>query len=309
MPTSPKKNGANLSRARQQFELLLAKVAQARRAHADWAASARRLRELGRRELDPILEQFNIYARQLIEVFDRSYSHSALNEAERVALAHSICVLADRILSRGDDGEVSQLYSRYHGSDYDKRRSRFGPPVFELGDMLLCDTYPVACSWDEEAEQEEAEELHAKLVGLILTLPAEQQEALLEQANAGYVDADPVTLRMLEVELEQLLRPGAARFGVKKIERQINVIEDYLIDIEFDTVGIQFSLMLELNLPRSAQLTELLARQCVRLQKHALEQQLEDIVCDLADFRDISKLKSWIRETQQHAEQGMPVHH
>jgi hypothetical protein len=309
MPTSSRKPGAKLARARLEFESLLAKVAEARSAHARWEASAARLRELGRRVLDPLEAQFNVYARQLIQVFDQAYGHTALNDPDRTAIADSICTLASRMLNSGEDSDIKQFYDRYSGSNYDDDRKRFGVQLREIGDMLLADTYPTVCKCDEEAEQEQAEELHAKLVGHILTLPSGQQPALLEQANAGYVNGDALALQMLEIELEQLRRPGAAHLRIRQLEWKIHVIEDYLADLEFDTVGIQFSLMVRLNLPGTSELTEHIARQCVRLQKHALEYQLESIACDVADFRDIGKLKAWLKEKQQHGEQAAPPYH
>jgi hypothetical protein len=301
--------GAKLARARQEFESLLVKVADARNTHARWEASAARLRDLGRRVLDPLEAQFNVYARQLIQVFDQAYGHSALNDPDRTAIAESICTLASRMLNSSDDSDIKQFYDRYSGSSYDADRKRFGVQLREIGDMLLADTYPAACKLDEEAEQEQAEELHAKLVGHILTLPAGQQAARLEQANAGYVNGDALALQMLEIELEQLRQPGAAHLRIRQLERKIDVIEDYLADLEFDTVGIQFSLMVRLNLPGTSELTEHIARHCVRLQKHALEYQLENIACDVADFRDITKLKAWLKEKQQQGEPATPVHH
>lgn len=309
MPTRSTKPGAKLARARQEFESLFAKVAEARRTHARWEASAVRLRELGRRTIAPLEDQFAVYARQLIQVFDKAYGHSTLDEHGRAVIAETICTLACRILHTRDDSEIKQFYNRYSGSDYETDRWHFGTQLREIGGMLLDDTYPVACSMDEEAEQEQAEELHAKLVGIILTLPAEQQPALLEQANAGYVNSDALALLMLEIEMEQSRRAGVARFGIRQLQRKIEVIESYLSDLEFDTIGIQFSLMVQLNLPGTTQITEHIASQCVRMQKHALEYQLENIACDVADFRDIAKLKAWLKEKQQDSEHAAPVHH
>lgn len=309
MPTPRTKPGAKLARARQEYESLLAKVAEARANHARWEASAVRLRDLGRRVLDPLEEQFNVYARQLIKIFDQAYGHTTLNDPERTAIAESICTLASRMLHSTDDSDIKHFYKRYSGSDYDSDRSRFGTELREIGDMLLADTYPVRCSWDPEAEQEQAEELHARLVGIILTLPAEQQPALLEQANAGYVNADALALQMLEIELDQVRQPGTGHLRIRQLEKRIEIIEDYLGDLEFDTIGIQFSLMVQLNLPGTPGLTEHIARNCVHLQKHALEYQVENIACDVADFRDIAKLKAWIREKHQNTGDAPPVHH
>ncbi|MYN10072.1 hypothetical protein [Pseudoduganella aquatica] len=309
MPSPSTKPGAKLDRARQEFEILLAKLAEARRMHARWEASAVRLRELGRRTLEPLEEQFNVYARQLIKVFDQAYGHSTLNDSERVAIAESICTLANRMLNTSGDNEIQQFFDRYSSSEYGVNRMHFGPVLREIGDMLLADTYPMSLSWNEEEDQEQAEELHAKLVRVILTMPPEQQPALLEQADAGYINGDPVALRVLEIEMEQGRRPGSAHLGRKQIEQSIEALEDYLIDVEFDTVGIQFSLMVKLNLPATTQLTEYVARQCVRMQKHLLEHQLENIACDVADFRDIAKLKAWLKEKQRNTESAAPTHH
>jgi hypothetical protein len=309
MPTPRTKPGAKLDRARQEFDSLLAQVAEARATHARWEASAERLRELGRRVLDSLEEQFNVYARQLIQVFDQAYAHTTLNDPERSAIAESICTLANRVLTWADDSDIKHVYNRYSGSDYESDRSRFGTQLREIGDMLLADTYPERCAWDPEAEQEQAEELHAKLVGIILTLPAGQQPALLEQANAGYVNGDALTLQMLEIELDQIRRPGAGHLRIRQLEKRIDLMGAYLDELEFATMGIQFSLMVRLNLPGTPELTEHIARHCVHLQKHALEYQLENIACDVADFRDIAKLKAWIKEKQQHTGQAAPVHH
>jgi hypothetical protein len=45
------------------------------------------------------------------------------------------------------------------------------------------------------------------------------------------------------------------------------------------------------------------------MQKHLLEHQLENIACDVADFRDIAKLKAWLKEKQRNAESTAPTHH
>ena len=309
MPTSSTKRRAKLASAREEFESLLAKLAEARRTYARWEASAARLRELGRCTLDPLEQQFGVYARQLIHVFDQAYSHSTLNDPERVAIAETICTLADRMLSTSDDSEIQQFYVRYSSSEYGVDRKRFGPVLREIGDMLLAETYPVSCSWNEEEEQAEAEELHAKLVGVILTRPPQEQPALLEQADAGYINGDPIALRVLEIELDQGRQPGAAHLARKQLEQNIEDIEAYLEGIEFNTVGIQFSLMVQLNLPGSTEITEYIARQCVRMQQHLLEHQLENIACDVADFRDIAKLKAWLKEKQQDPERVPPTHH
>lgn len=309
MSSPSTKPAPKLARSRQKFEILLVKLAEARRAYARWEASAARLRELGRRTLDPLAEQFNVYARQLIRVFDQAYGNSTLNNSERASIAESICILADRVLSTSEDNEIQQFYDRYISSEYGVDRTQFGPVLREIGDMLLADTYPVSLSWREEEDQEEAEELHARLVRTILTMPPEQQPALLEQADAGYINSDPVALRLLEIEMGQARRPGSAHLGRKQLEQNIEVVEDYLIDVEFDTVGIQFSLMVKLNLPATTQLTEYIARQCVRMQKHLLEHQLENIACDAADLRDIAKLKAWLKEKRRNAESATPTHH
>ncbi|WP_377702422.1 hypothetical protein [Pseudoduganella sp. UC29_71] len=309
MPTPSTKRGAKLARAREEFESLLAKLAEARRTYARWEASAARLRELGRCTLDPLEQQFGVYARQLIQVFDQAYGHSTLNDPERVAIAETICTLADRMLSTSDDSEIQQYYDRYSGSEHGVDCNRFGPVLREIGDMLLADSYPVSCSWNEEEDQAQAEELHAKLVGVILTMPPQEQPALLEQADASYINADPIALRVLEIELDQGRRPGAAHLTRKQLEQSIEDIEAYLEDLEFNTVGIQFSLMVQLNLPGSTEITECIARQCVRMQQHLLEHQLENIACDVADFRDIAKLKAWLREKQQDPERAPPSHH
>jgi hypothetical protein len=309
MPIPSSKPGTKIAAARQELEAVLVKLAEARSSYARWEATAVRLRELGRRTLNPLEEQFGVYARQLIRVFDTAYGNGTLTEPERTSIAETICVLADRMLSTNDDSEIRQFYNRYSGSDYRADRARFLPVLREVGDLLLADTYPVSCSFDEEGDQAEAEELHAKLVGIILTLPQEQQAYLLEQANAGYINEDPIALRVLDIELDLTRRPGTARLGVRQISRKVEFIEDYLEDLEFDTVGIQFSLMVQLNLPGSPPFTESIAQHCVRLQKHLLEHQLENIACDVADFRDMAKLKAWLKEKQQNKDEAAPVQH
>ncbi|SFV13640.1 hypothetical protein [Pseudoduganella namucuonensis] len=302
MSTPSVKSKAGAARGRQHFLSLLDKLHAARADYAAWEKSAATLRELAATRLGPLSEQFGVYTRQLIMVLDRSHSHRALSEAERKLVAESICMLADGVLRQDEDPEVKQLYNRYSGGDFDREMAQQEERIKKM----IRDAHagaPEPAGEAELARRKEVAALHGKLRAALRALPpSERVDLLLEQADVFYIDDYLEGLQLTEIELEQLSQPGVDYLSEQRLRICNAAIEDYLDDLEFDTVGIQFSLIMQLGLPGREPLTEEAGRHCLRQQQALIQNQLDNIACDVVDFLDINKLKVWLREKQEYKE-------
>lgn len=309
MSTPSVKSKAGPARSRQHFLSLLEKLHTARADYAAWEKSAATLRELARTRLGPLSEQFGIYTRQLIMVLDRSHGHRALSEAERKMVAESICMLADGVLRQERDPELKRLYNRYSGSDFDSEMAQQEDRIKKMIRDAQAGA-PQPSGKAELARRKEAAALHGKLrAALRAQPPSERVDLLLEQADAFYIDDYLEGLQLTEIEVEQLSQPGVDYLSEQRLRVCNRAIEDYLDDLEFDTVGMQFSLIIQLGLPGREPLTEELGRHCLLRQQAMIQAQLENIACDVADFVDIDKLKAWLKEKRDHDEQRLAVHH
>ncbi|CAN7621640.1 hypothetical protein LJR289_004609 [Pseudoduganella sp. LjRoot289] len=309
MPKNRAKSQAEPAQARQQFETLLAKLPAARADYAAWEAIAARLRHLAKTKLGPLSEQFCAHTRELILVFEEGHSHPSLNKDERAMIAETICMLADGYLLKHDDSDVAQLYQRHSGRHHaEVRAERHAAMDKMLADAVGGEPHPDLVPETEQVLQKAANAMRAKLVAAIRTLPSEQQPDLLELADVACVNQDVLALMALEIELEHLQQPGAAHLDYEQLQHHIMVLDDYLADLEFDTVGIQFSLIVQLSLPGNGQLTEHIGRQSLHQQQFLMERQMEHIACDVVDLRDIAELKAWLKEKQQYAERQGPVY-
>ena len=309
MPKPSAKPKADLAQTRQQFAALLAKLPVARADYAAWEATAARLRNLAETKLGPLSRQFSTYTRELIMVFEENHSHPSLSPAERAMVSDSICLLADSYLHKYNDSEIKQLYQRHSGRDYDEMRAELNASMEQmLAEAADGQPHPGLPPETERVLQKAANAMRAKLTAAIRTLPPTQQLDLLSQADVACVNQDVLALMTLEIELAQLQQPGAAHLNSKRLQHHIMVLEDYLADLEFDTVGIQFSLIVQLSLPGAGQLTEHIGRQSLHQQQLFLARQMENIACDVVDLRDIAELKVWLKEKQEYAERQAPVY-
>lgn len=309
MPKNRAKPKFDPAQARQQFESLLAKLPAARTEYVNWEAIAARLRHLAETKLAPLSEQFSAYTRELILVFEENHSHPSLTQAERTMIANAICLLADGYLHQHNDSDIQQLYQRHSGRTHDEMRAE-RPAAMDkmLAEAFGGQSHPDLSPETEQVLQQATKAMRTKLVTFIRTLPAEQQPDLLAQADVACVNQDVLALMTLEIELAQLQQPGAAHLGKKQLQHDITVLDDYLADLEFDTVGIQFSLIVQLSLPGAGQLTEQIGHQSLRQQQRFMEQQMERIACDVVDLRDIAALKAWLKVKLRHSQRQPPVY-
>lgn len=315
---------AKLIRARKHFDGLLAKVRTRRREYGNWVATAATLREMARTTLDPMSGQFGVYIRQLILVLHQAHGHPALDDSERATLSGFICELAEDVLRQDDDGEFEQIYNLHSGSDYQSDRARQEEDMAEMRDKFhqlqlgqMGDGGAGAGGAADAADADDGgasrqatvDALYGRLGAAIRALPPAQQQDLQERLDAAYVDSDVTGCMMLDIELDQLRQPGAGAMDRDQLLRHCGVLEDYIDGLEFETVGIQFSLIIQLQLPGGQPLTERIGRECLLAQKAFLEEELEHLACDVADFQDIAKLKVWVKARQEYDERRTGMRH
>jgi hypothetical protein len=298
MPNATAAPNAAALRGRKQIQSLLEELHAARAEYAAWELTAAKLRKLANDEVRPLALQFSVHTRQLILVFDQGYGHAALHEAERAVIAETICLLADGFLRTNDDPEIKLLYNRYSGGDYDGERAKHKADLRKMIEGENSKPTAAERNAQQLAAQKQVSVLRGKLLPMIDSLPSEQQSALREQADAAYVNSDTLSLQVLEIELEQRGGIGGDTLGSGRIRRYKQILQDYLDDLEFDTVAIQFSLIMHLGLPGMEPLTQHSGRQHLLRQKSIFEDQLGNIACDVVDLRDVSKLKAWVKQRQ-----------
>lgn len=298
MPNATAAPNAAALRGRQQFQSLLDELHTTRAEYAAWELTAAKLRRLANEEVRPLARQFSVHTRQLILVFDQGYGHAALHEAERAVIAETICLLADGFLRTNVDPEIKVLYNRYSGGNYDAERAKHEADLRRMVEDNECK--PTAAKLDAQqlAAQQQVSVLRGKLLTIIDSLPYEQRTARREQADAAYVNNDTLSLQVLEIELEQGGGTGGGTLGSGRIRRYRQILQDYLEELEFDTVAIQFSLIMHLGLPGMEPLTQQSGRQHLLRQRSIFEDQLGNIACDVVDLRDVTKLKAWVKARQ-----------
>ncbi len=111
---SPRRAAGPPSRARKQFNALVQKLEAERAELAHWRSHLPGIRAIADGTLVPLLQAFDACQRNLLLLYDKSWSNKLLGKRDREKLSDLICNTAmDVMQAGGDDDVVKAIYDRH----------------------------------------------------------------------------------------------------------------------------------------------------------------------------------------------------
>jgi hypothetical protein len=167
---------------------------------------------------------------------------------------------------------------------------------------------PASARAREQRQAAEADQLKQTVRGIFRKLVSDlhpdretdvgehaRKTALMQRVNVAYAANDLLGLLELQLEIEQIDQAGLDNLSEERIRQYNKILEAQLRELERETANIEYAAMLEMGADVRGRLTPQALLRCMRDDIAEMQAKLEAIVADLEEFRDVHKLKAWLK--------------
>ena len=137
----------------------------------------------------------------------------------------------------------------------------------------------------------------------------DRKTALMQRVNVAYAANDLLSLLELQLEVEQIDRAGLNSLGDERIRQYNKILEGQLREIEGEITGFEHSASMQIGGKIRVRLTPEILLRGLLTDIAEMQAKRDALVEQLADFRDINKLKVWLKTykpftVQEHDDAG-----
>jgi hypothetical protein len=122
-----------------------------------------------------------------------------------------------------------------------------------------------------------------------------RKTALMQRVNVAYAANDLLGLLELQLEIAQIDQAGLENLGEERIRQYNRILEGQLREIERETANIEYAAMFEMGGNVRGRLTPQALLRSMRDDIAQMQARLDAIVADVEAFRDVHKLKAWLK--------------
>jgi len=122
----------------------------------------------------------------------------------------------------------------------------------------------------------------------------ERKTALMQRVNVAYAANDLLGLLELQLESEQIGQTDLNNLSEERIKQYNKILNGQLREIEREIDSIEYS-VLEMRGQARGRLTPQALLRCLRVDIAEMQAKLDAIVADLEAFRDVNKIKAWLK--------------
>ena len=122
-----------------------------------------------------------------------------------------------------------------------------------------------------------------------------RKTALMQRVNVAYAANDLLGLLELQLEIEQVDQADLDKLSEERIKQYNKILDGQLREIARETASIEYSAALEMGGQVRGRLTPQAMLRCLRVDIAEMQATLDGIVADLDAFRDVNKLKAWLK--------------
>jgi hypothetical protein len=122
-----------------------------------------------------------------------------------------------------------------------------------------------------------------------------RKTALMQRVNAAYAANDLLGLLELQLEIEQIDQAGLDNLSEERIKQYNKILDGQLREIERETASIEYSAAMEMGRQARGRLTPQALLRCLNVDIVEMRAKLQAIVAELEEFRDVNKLKAWLK--------------
>lgn len=131
-----------------------------------------------------------------------------------------------------------------------------------------------------------------------------RKTALMQRVNAAYAANDLLGLLELQLEIEQIDQAGLNDLSEERIKQYNKILDGQLREIERETAGIEHAAELEMGGKVRGRLTPQTLLRCLHVDIAEVQARIDAIALDLEAFRDVNKLKAWLKAYRPPAKVG-----
>lgn len=127
--------------------------------------------------------------------------------------------------------------------------------------------------------------------------PAERERktALMQRVNVAYAANDLLGLLELQLEVEQLDQAGLDNLSEERVKQYNKIIDGQLREIEREIADIEYMAAPAMGGKPCGQLTPQAMLGCLLVDIAEMQARLDAIAAELDEFRDVDKLKAWLK--------------
>lgn len=123
----------------------------------------------------------------------------------------------------------------------------------------------------------------------------ERKTALMQRVNVAYAANDLLGLLALQLEIEQIDQADLDQLSEERIKQYNKILNGQLRELERETAGIEFAAAQEMGGQQRGRLTPQALARCLQVDIAQMQAKLDAIVAELEEFRDVGKLKAWLK--------------
>ena len=328
----PKAKNPARSKVHTQFNNLIKKLEAERKRLAAWHDALPRFNARLEAELGPLDKLYFVRMKELVFVLQDAWENMKLTKTEYSKLSDLICeMIAD--LMDADMGEsLEPIYAQHCGDDlfgdFDEDDDDVEDPALEQlrGEfeefMEALGLSPEPESDDAAPQQKPAPKLGAKEARRIAdeaklqhsvrdvfrklasslhpdreTDPAERERknVLMQRANVAYAANDLLSLLELQFEIAQIDAEGMETLGEDRIKQYIKTLKRQLEEAQVESNLLQGILLGKLGMVAIRDIKPELLDDILEDKIGKLQEDLESIEQDVADFKDKKMLKAFLK--------------
>lgn len=117
----------------------------------------------------------------------------------------------------------------------------------------------------------------------------------MQRVNVAYAANDLLGLLELQLEIEQIDQAGLNNLSEERIKQYNKILDGQLREIERETASIEYSVAMEMGGQGHGHLTPQALLRCLRVDIVEMQAKVDAIVAELEEFRDVNKLKAWLK--------------
>lgn len=246
---------------------------------------------------------------ELEEVFNR---HSGTNldaefDATETSLKDMLASLFGAELAEEDEpltpeAMMEQLAERRQHGEHDKRADE--------ARAAKSATRPKSASTiaREEREAVEANKLKQTVRDIFRKLVSElhpdresdeaeraRKTALMQRVNIAYAANDLLGLLGLQLEIEQIDQAHLNQMNDDRVKQFNKILEGQLRELEREIIGFEHAVSIEFGGDIRERPSPKMLLQCLQQDIKQIQGKIKSITADLEEFRDVRKLKAWLK--------------
>ncbi|MGK5076999.1 molecular chaperone DnaJ [Janthinobacterium sp. HLX7-2] len=126
----------------------------------------------------------------------------------------------------------------------------------------------------------------------------ERKTALMQRVNVAYAANDLLDLLALQLEIEQIEQADLNNLSEERIKQYNKILDGQLRELERETAGSESAAAQEMSGQQRGRLTPQALLRCLHVDIAEMQAKLDAIVAELEEFRDVNKLKAWLKTYQ-----------